>query len=134
MIKDILIERVEDVAVVVIPEEDEKGMEEWIVYLLNLKEMQIDGVLISSNGYGNLDGRNIKTSTLRQFFEKISAQDYVKIEWIDKRLFAITNEFWVSFWYQGTLFDKRYVFVTESIIENNFTEIPVIGKRGVMIK
>lgn len=134
MIKDILIERVEDVAVAVIPEEDEKGMEEWIVYLLNLKENPIDGVLISSRGYGSLEGRNIKTSTLRQFFEKISAQDYVKIEWIDKRLFGITNEFWVSFWYQGTLYDKRYVFVTESIVENNFTEIPMIGKRGVMIK
>lgn len=134
MIKDILIERVEDVAVAVIPEEDEKGMEEWIVYLINLKENPIDGVLISSKGYGSLDGRNIKTSTLRQFFEKISAQDYVKIEWIDKRLFGITNEFWVSFWYQGTLYDKRYVFVTESIVENNFTEIPMIGKRGVMIR
>lgn len=134
MIKDILIERVEDVAVAVIPDEDEKGMEEWFVYLLNLKEKPIDGVLISSKGYGNLDGKNIKTSTLRQFFEKISAKDYVKIEWIDKRLFGITNEFWVSFWYQGTLFDKRYVFVTESIVENNFTEIPMIGKRGVMIK
>ncbi|MEO6167287.1 MAG: hypothetical protein ABIO46_01625 [Chitinophagales bacterium] len=134
MIKDILIERVEDVAVAVIPEEDEKGIEEWNVYLLNLKENPIDGVLISSNGYGSLDGKNMKTNTLRHFFEKISAQDYVKIEWIDKRLFGITNEFWVSFWYHGTLFDKRYVFVTESIVENNFTEIPMIGKRGVMIK
>jgi hypothetical protein len=132
--KDIVFERVEDVAVAVIPETDEKGEEEWIVYLLNMKEQQIDGVLISSKGYGNLDGKNVKTSTLRQFFEKISAHDFVKVEWIDKRLFGINNEFWVSFWYQGTLFDKRYVFVTESIVENNFTEIPMIGKRGVMIK
>ncbi|MBA2406786.1 MAG: hypothetical protein H0V65_02155, partial [Chitinophagales bacterium] len=54
--------------------------------------------------------------------------------WIDKRLFGINNEFWVSFWYQGTLFDKRYVFVTESIVEHNFTKVPMIGKRGVMIR
>lgn len=134
MIKDILIEKVQDVAVAVIPETNEKGMEEWNVYLINLKENQIDGVLISSQGYGNLDGKNIKTSTLRQFFEKISAKEYVKVEWIDKRLFGITNEFWVSFWSDGTLYDKRYVFVTESIVENNFTDIPMMGKRGVMIK
>ncbi|MBK9733357.1 MAG: hypothetical protein IPO83_19055 [Chitinophagaceae bacterium] len=134
MIKDIQIERVQDVAVAVVPEINETGMEEWNVYLLNMKAQQIDGVLISSQGYGSLDGKNIKTSTLRQFFEKISANEYVKVEWIDKRLFGITNEFWVSFWYEGTLFDKRYVFVTESIVENNFTEIPMMGKRGVMIK
>ncbi len=133
MIKDILIEKVQDVAVAVIPELDEQGMEEWNVYLINMKATQIDGVLISSQGYGMLDGRDIKTSTLRQFFELVSAGQYVKVEWIDKRLFGITNEFWVSFWYQGTLFDKRYVFVTESIVENNFTEIPVIRNRGVMI-
>ena len=134
MIKDILIERVEDIAVAVVPEDDAQGMQEWNVYLINLKEQPIVGVLISSNGYGNLEGRNIKTSTLRQFFEKINGHDFVKIEWIDERLFGITNEFWVSFWYEGTLFDKRYVFVTESIIEDNFTEVPMIGKRGVMIK
>jgi len=132
--KDIIFERVEDVAVAVIPETDSKGEEEWIVYLLNLKNDKIDGVLISSKGYGNLDGKNVKTSTLRQFFERIDAHDFVKVEWIDKRLFGINNEFWVSFWYRGTLFDKRYVFVTESIVENNFTVVPMIGKRGVMIK
>ncbi len=47
MIKDIILERVEDVAVAIIPEIDDLGEEEWIVYLLNMKEKQIDGVLIS---------------------------------------------------------------------------------------
>ena len=134
MKKDIIFEKVEDVAVAVIPQTDPTGAEEWIVYLLNMKSDQIDGVLISSKGYGNLDGKNVKTSTLRQFFERIDGHDFVKVEWIDRKLFGINNEFWVSFWYRGQLFDKRYVFVTESIIENNFTVIPMIGKRGVMIK
>lgn len=134
MIKDIVMERVEDVAVAVVPELDDTGMEEWNVYLLNMKENQLEGVLISSQGYGHLEGRDIRTSTLRQFFESISAHKFVKVEWIDKRLFGITNEFWVSFWFEGTLFDKRYVFVTESIVEDNFTEIPMMGKRGVMIR
>lgn len=132
MIKDILIEKVEDVAVAVIPGTDASGMEEWNVYLINLKQQAIEGVLISSSGYGNLEGRNIRTSTLRQFFEKINAQDFVKIEWIDKRLFGITNEFWVSFWCEGNLLDKRYVFVTESITAQNFTEVPMINRKGVM--
>lgn len=134
MKKDIVFEKVEDVAVAVVPEINDLGAEEWIVYLLNLKGSPIDGVLISSKGYGNLNGKDVKTSMLRQFFEKIAAHDFVKVEWIDKQLFSLNNEFWVSFWQDGKLFDKRYVFVTESIIENNFTEIPMIGRRGVMIK
>ena len=134
MIKDIPFERVEDIALAVVPDSVESGEEEWHVYLVNMKPDAIDGVLVSSKGYGSIEGKNVKTSTLRQFFEKIQGQDYVKIEYIDKKLFSLNNEFWVSFWYQGTLFDKRYVFVTESIIENNFTEIPMLGKRGVMIR
>ena len=135
MIKDIPFERVEDIALAVIPDvKDTAEEEEWHVYLVNMKPDAIDGVIISSKGYGNLEGKNVKTSTLRQFFEKIPGQDYVKIEYIDKKLFSLNNEFWVSFWHHGTMFDKRYVFVTESIIPANFTEVPLIGRRGVMIK
>ncbi|MEO5675758.1 MAG: hypothetical protein ABIQ74_14040 [Chitinophagales bacterium] len=133
MIKDIIIEKVTDVAVAVIPEEV-SGETEWSVYLMNLKTDSIAGVLISSKGYGNVDGRDVKTSTLRQFWEKIEGQNFVKVELIDQKLFGITNEFWVSFWHSGVLFDKRYVFVTESIVENNFTPVPLIGKCGVMIR
>ena len=134
MIKDIIIEKVTDVAVAVVPETSDLGETEWSVYLLNLKPDAIDGVLISSKGYGNMDGKDVKTSTLRQFWEKVSGKDFVKVELIEKKLFGITNEFWVSFWHHGILYDKRYVFVTESIIEDNFTPIPLIGIRGVMIK
>ncbi|HYV91061.1 MAG TPA: hypothetical protein VE978_04735 [Chitinophagales bacterium] len=134
MIKDIILEKVTDVAVAVIPEPNELGEPDWSVYLLNLKADAIDGVLISSKGYGNIDGRDVKTSTLRQFWEKVAGKNFVKVELIEKKLFGITNEFWVSFWHHGILYDKRYVFVTESIVENNFTTVPLINKRGVMIK
>ena len=134
MIKDIIIEKVTDVAIAVIPETDTPGNAEWNVYLLNLKPDAIDGVLISSKGYGNIEGRNVKTSTLRQFWEKVGGNEFVKVELIEKKLFGINNEFWVSFWHHGILFDKRYVFVTESIVEDNFTQVPLIGRRGVMIR
>ena len=134
MIKDIILEKVTDVAVAVVPESNELGEPDWSVYLVNLKADAIDGVLISSKGYGTIDGKDVKTSTLRQFWEKVSGKDFVKVELIEKKLFSITNEFWVSFWHHGILYDKRYVFVTESIVENNFTQVPLVGKRGVMIK
>jgi hypothetical protein len=133
MLRDIKFEKVEDVAVAIVPETGMAGEEEWRVYLLNLKTDRLDGVLVSSTGYGEYEGRSVKTSTLRQFFEFIRGNDYVQVEYIDKNLFALNNEFWISFWYHGTIYDKRYVFVTESIIHKNFTQIPMLNRRGVMI-
>jgi len=128
-------EKVEDLAVAVVPESDTASQDTgWIVYLVNLKNEPIDGVIVASSGYGHIDGRQVKTSTLRQFFERISGNTFVKVELIEKELFRLNNEFWVSFWYNGKLFDKRYVFVTESITPDNLTEIPLLHKRGVMIK
>lgn len=32
------------------------------------------------------------------------------------------------------MYDKKYVFVPESVKEENFTLVPLINKRGVMIR
>jgi len=32
------------------------------------------------------------------------------------------------------MYDKKYVFVPESITEENFTHVPVLNKKGVMIR
>ncbi len=128
-------DKVEDLAMAVVPDGDDKSENPgWIVYLVNLKNDPIDGVIVASMGYGNLEGKQVKTSTLRQFFERINGNAFVKVELIEKKLIALNNEFWVSFWYKGKMFDKRYVFVTDSITSENLTEVPVLQKRGVMIK
>lgn len=134
MNKDIPFKKVEEVAIAILPELTDLGQEEWSVYLLNLKDEPIQTVLVSSTGYGEIDDRKVKTSTLRQLLGDIPPKYFIKIELIDQQLFSISNEFWISFWYHGNLYDKKYVFVSESIIESNFTEIPLINKRGVMIK
>lgn len=129
-----LIEKVEGIAVAVVPENLETALPDWYVYLINLKDEPIEGVIVSSKGYGEVEGKNIRTSTLRQFIEKIPAKDYYKVEWIDEKLFGIANEFWISFYQHGKIYDKQYVFVTDSIVEENFTDVPIVGKRGVMIR
>lgn len=135
MKKDIDFGKVEDLAIAIVPEnEGTLPEEEWSVYLVNLKNESIEGVIVASTGYGDLDGRKVKTSTLRQFFDRIASNEFVKVELIEKQLFALNNEFWISFWINGKMFDKRYVFVTESINLENFTQIPLMNKRGVMIR
>jgi hypothetical protein len=136
MKKDIPFEKVKDVAVAIVRESNENTVDaEWSVYLLNLKDVPLEGVIVASKGYGELeDGEKVKTSQLRQLFDKVEKNNYVKIEPIDSSLFKLNNEFWVSFWIGKDIYDKKYVFVTESIVENNFIDIPIINKRGVMIK
>lgn len=132
MKKDIPLLRVEDVAIAVIPSPEDD--EFWDVYLLNLKEDPIRTVLVNSQGYGEIAGDKVKTTILRHFFEEIPPQTSVLIEPIQRKLFDITNEYWLSFVYQNYMYDKKYVFVRGSMSEDHFTMIPIVGRKGVMIK
>jgi hypothetical protein len=133
MIKDIDFRKVTDLAMAVAPEDDEAGTL-WKVYLINLRSEPIDNVMVSSEGYGEIDGKAVKTSALRQFIERVDTHNFVVLEILPPELTTLNNQFWVSFWVDGVLYDKKYVFVTESINEEYFTHIPVVHKRGVMIK
>lgn len=133
MKKDIPHLKVEDIAVAIVPREDPDDML-WDTYLINLKEEAIKSVLITSTGYGNLNGEEVKTTTLRYFFDEIEPLGMVLIEPIQTTLFQISNEYWVSFSLNEYLFDKKYVFVSGSLDEAHFTTIPFIGKKGVMIR
>ena len=133
MKKDIPFHKVEDIAIAVIPDEITED-EMWKVYLINMKPEPITNVIITSKGYGHVEGRPVETSVMRQFFETIDGRSYSLIEPIDSKLFGLSNEFWVSFVQEGVMYDKKYVFVTESIVKDNFTSIPLMDTKGVMIK
>ncbi|MEL6721097.1 MAG: hypothetical protein AAFO82_12935 [Bacteroidota bacterium] len=130
---DIPQHKVEDLAIAVLPRQDEKD-EMWDTYLINLKDVAIKSVLISSKGYGKLNGEEMKTTTLRHFFEEIGPRQVVQIEPIQTKLFDLTNEYWVSFTQNEYMYDKKYVFVIGSIVSSNFTQIPLLERKGVMIK
>lgn len=132
MIKDIVFPEVEDVAIAVVQEIE--GLEEYAVYVINLKMVDIKNVLVVCSGYGTSNEQQVKTSTMRHFFEEVKKHDFMKIELIQKEVFGLTNEYWLSFSINNQLFDKRFIFLPETIIESNFTHIPVIDKRGVLIK
>jgi hypothetical protein len=133
MIKDIPELIVENVAIAIVREKNELDETVWNSYLLNLKDQQIEGVLVTSTGYGELNEEKVKTSTLRHFLDEVEPKSFVKIEPIIEEVFGINNEYWLSFYFNKTMYDKRYVFLAESITEANFTNIPLINKKGVMI-
>jgi len=134
MKKDIVPPPVEDIAVAVVTEQNELGESEWNVYLLNLKKQKIEGVLVTSQGYGTFDGEEVKTSTLRHFLDEVNPQAFAKIEPIVETVFGLNNEYWVSFYINKIMYDKKYIFLAESITSKNLITIPLINKKGVMIK
>lgn len=136
MKKDIPQYKVEDFAVAIVPREENGEVDEemWDVFVINLKNEPIQNVLVNSRGYGEIDGEQMKTTVLRHFFNEIGPQSATHVEPIQARLFEIANEYWVSFSWGDYMYDKKYVFVKGSISEENFTEIPFIKKKGVMIR
>jgi len=136
MKKDIPQYKVADLAIAITPRV-ENGITDndlWDVFVVNMKDDPIENVLVNSRGYGEMEGETMKTTILRHFFNEIAPQTAILLEPIQTKLFDIANEFWISFSYGGYMYDKKYVFVRGSISEDNFTTIPILDKKGVMIK
>ncbi len=133
MKKDLPDNTVQDIAIAVALERENVESRIWYVYLINLKKVAIDNVLITSRGYGEKNGEQVKTSTLRHMFPVVLSGASVLIEPIDQETFGLTNEYWLSYYIDGNIFDKKFIFLPESIIEANFIKLPVLNKPGVMI-
>lgn len=133
MKKDLPNNKVENVAIAVILEEENATSKLYKVYLINLKNTPIDTVLVSSRGYGLKEGKEVKTSVLRHMIGTVDANDYAMIEVIDEQVFGLNNEYWLSYYIGDEIFDKKFIFLPESIIESNFIKVPVLNKPGVMI-
>ncbi len=132
MKKDIDPPLVTDVGLAIVREEI-KGEEIWSSYLINLKQVHIEGVIVASKGYGEIDHEPKQTSMLRHYLDELPAQSYRRIEPIIEDVFGMFNEYWLTFFEGGKMYDRRFIFVPESINENNFTKIPLMEAKGVLI-
>ncbi len=133
MKKDLPENIVENVSIAVVMESASPESKDWNVYLINLKDEVIETVLVSSKGYGEKNGEAVKTSVLRHSIGDVAPNHYAMIEMIDEQVFGLTNEYWLSYYINGQIFDKKFIFVPESIVESNLIRIPVLNKPGVMI-
>jgi hypothetical protein len=132
MKKDIEIPEVQNVTLAVVREKNLVNQEEWKVYLINNNNFAIENTLVASKGYGEKDGEPQRTSTLRHFLQTVPANGSVLIEPIDAAVFHLTNEYWVSYYVGRQIYDKRFVFVPESIKEENLTFIKELDMEGVL--
>lgn len=128
--------KVEDIGIAIVKELGSEKTEVYNAYLINFKEDSIEGVLISSRGYGidRNSNEEIKTSQLRHFLDIVPGKSFKKIEPIMEDVFGLNNEYWLSFFYEGKMFDKKYIFLPESILDSNLIDIEIINKKGILIK
>lgn len=133
MRKDIPSPKVEGVSIAIVRQSDAEGGEGWFVYLVNQTAVTLENVLVSSRGYGEIDGEPRRTSEMRHFLEKLEPRSWARIERIVEDVFGLNNQYWVSFYVNGLLHDKKFIFVPDSILEENFTTVPLMNERGVMI-
>ena len=137
MRKDIQVPKVENIAVAVVQElNEEKTVNIYNVYFINLTESVVENVLVTSKGYGEnkSTGEQIKTSILRHNIGVLRPDSFTKIEPIMEDVFTINNEYWVSFFIDEKMFDKKFIFLADTIQESDFVDVPVINKKGIILK
>ena len=132
---DILSPLVENVKMVVVPEKNEEGATQHYVYLLNLRDDIMEGIIITSKGFGvdETTGEKIITSMLRHSLEVLLPDEAAKIEPIMEDVFKLTNEFLISFWVEDTMYDKKFNFLPETINKKNYVTIPKMGGKGIVV-
>jgi hypothetical protein len=132
MKKDIQIPVVENVTLAVARERNLLNQFDWKVYLINNNTFAIENTLVASKGYGEKDGETQRTSTLRHFLDTVPAKSTIVIEPIDPTVFHLNNEYWVSYYVGSQIYDKKFVYVPDTICEANLTFIKELQLEGVL--
>ncbi len=107
-------------------------IDNWEVFLLNRSAHTIDTILVTSKGYGSSDGQDQETSMLRHSIPSLEPGEFARIEPISKEVFHLTNQYWLSYYVGNQIFDKKFIFVPDTIIEKNLTFIPELNAQGVL--
>lgn len=127
MKKDIDFSPVKNVHVVIA-----KTAEGWKVFLINRNSEKLENVMVTSRGYGEKENEVQKTSTLRHMIPYLEPGMYALIEPIDESVFHLNNEYWVSYFINQQVYDKKFIFVPDSIIEENLTFIEELDLKGIL--
>ena len=131
MKKDIHIPEVTNVEIAVVLDKNaQDNSDEWGVYIINRKEIDIEMVVIVSQGFSDTK----KTSLFRRKIDVLPANSFSKFEIMQPELFALDNQFQVIFFENNQLHDKTFIFQAETIQKGFLRDIDILGKKGILIK
>lgn len=131
MRKDIDIPEVEGVYVAVVQEYNpEFEFNDWIAYIINDQDIDLEMVLITSEGYSE----EKRTSKFRHAITELSKKSYAKIELMEEKVFALNNQFFVTFFANNKMYEKKYIFRKNTINKNALRDIPLMDVKGILVK
>jgi hypothetical protein len=104
----------------------------WHAYIINNNTYDLNNLLIVSKGYSQSEEPRRDTSILRHSIEVLKAQSYAVIEALDPAVFVLFNEFWVSFYHDNQVFDKKFIFTPGSILDDHLMNIEALDLEGVL--
>ena len=131
MKKDIEIPIATNVYVAIVHEWNEEFLsKDWNAYIINNLSTPIEMALVVSKGY---DGER-KTSTMRYAFGVVAAKGFQKIEGVQEDVLSLNNEFYVTYYLDTILYEKRFVFEKNTVKESNLVTIPILEMDGVFAK
>ncbi|WP_034060660.1 hypothetical protein [Lacinutrix jangbogonensis] len=131
MKKDIQIPIVEGVYIAVVNEyNDIYKTQDWNAYIINDKDIDLEMVLIVTSGYNE----DKMTSIFRKKLDFLPKKSYAKIELMQEDLFALNNQFKLTFFEGNKMFDKTYTFRKNTINLKALQVLPLMEARGVLVK
>lgn len=129
MRKDIEFPEVKEIYIAAVKEWDEDFLNQsWNVYLLNNSNLTMDVTLVVSRGSKG----DRKTATLRHGLGILEPKSHRKVEFIAEEVLPFKNEFLLSFFANGKLYDRTFVFEPFSIKDENLKAIPLLDMEGVL--
>ena len=131
MKKDIEIPEVKDVYVAVVQEEHiEYKTQDWNAYIINNSDVDLDTVLVVSQGYNDKK----MTPPMRHTLAKLPARSYAKIEYLQEKVLELNNSFKVTYFEGNQMFDKTYLFRKNTINAKALQTVPLMQLKGVLVK
>ncbi|MFO7720051.1 MAG: hypothetical protein R6W85_06390 [Gillisia sp.] len=103
---------------------------EWNAYIINDRDITIEMILVVSKGFD----KEIKTSTMRHSVKELPEKSFAKIEFLQEEVLALTNEFAVTYFADGKMYDRTFVFSENSIKESEMVELPILKIPGILKK
>ncbi|PHN95139.1 hypothetical protein CSC80_07370 [Maribacter sp. 6B07] len=131
MKKDIEIPVAKDVHVAMIREWNKEFLDkDWNAYIINDRTTLIEMTMVVSKGYD----KDRKSSTMRHGIGDMQPKSFRKIEVVQEDVLGLNNEFFVTFYADNKLYEKRFVFEKNTVTENNLVNIQLIHKEGILAK
>ncbi len=131
MRKDIDIPEVKDVYIAAVQElHPDYKTEDWNAYIINDGNKPLEMVLMTIQGYNDTQ----MTTHTRHKIELLPAKGFAKIEFMQEDIFKLDNFYSVTYFLDNKMYEKRFEFPANSILEDNAVMLPVMDKKGVIAR